>query len=209
MSLRDSEQATHQYSSMERGPHSLHECRNAEEFCLRFEEATGSSVGPLGMGSSGSDVDLIVLVDSKTGLVNGGDHIANNAQQLEFSSESNLHLAGVFLTMHAGILVDLHVAITPAIHDIYSRLRRRGPELSETEIRTLGRLSTGWLLWQSEGYLHFEGFGAGGLLLHQALRGRSAREVQSDEGAQLPGSPTCAAARTIEYRGGLSCVLCE
>lgn len=174
MRVQEQEAAVRQYSSMDRAPHSLHECRNAEEFCARFEATTGRTVQdvvgqvvassvpkavfvvgslPLGMGASGSDVDLIVLVDSKTALVNGEGHIANNAQQLEFSSESNLLLAGIFLSTNEGVLVDLHVAVTPVIHGIYKRLRRRGPELSETEIRTLGRLNTGWLLWETDGYL--------------------------------------------------------
>lgn len=166
--------AVREYSSMERAPHSLHESRTPEEFCARFAAATGRSIRQvvdpvvqssqpqavfavgslaLGMGSSGSDVDLIVLVDGKSALVEGQHHIANSAQELEFSSASDLLLAGIFLSVHAGILVDLHVAITPAIHRIYSRLRRRGPELNETEIRTLGRLSSGWLLYQSDGYV--------------------------------------------------------
>jgi hypothetical protein len=174
MNQPDPEPVAHQYTSMDRGSHSLHECRSAEEFAVRFEASTGHSVGqvvdevvssmapkavfavgslPLGMGTSGSDVDLIVLVDDKTALANGGSQVANKAQRLQFSSDSDSLLAGIFLTMHAGILVDLHVAVTPAIRGVYSRLRRRGPELSETEIRTLGRISTGWLLWQSDGYL--------------------------------------------------------
>ena len=165
---------THQYTNMNRGPHSLHLCRTPEEFCRRLKSLTGRSaeelaaqvvasdapgaifaVGslPLGMGSSGSDVDLIVLVDSETALLNGDDRIANNTQQLEFYNEGESLLAGTFLSMNEGIVVDLEVALTPAIHNVYRRLRRRGPELSETEIRILGRLSSGWLLWQSEGYL--------------------------------------------------------
>jgi len=64
---------------------------------------------------------------------------------------------GTFLQLHAGILVDVQVALTPAIRDVYSRLRRRGPELSETEVRILGRLRAGWSLWESEGYLERSG----------------------------------------------------
>ena len=62
-------------------------------------------------------------------------------------------LAGTFLHLHAGVLVDVQVALTPAIRSVYSRLRRRSPELSDTEVRILGRLRAGWLLWETEGYL--------------------------------------------------------
>jgi hypothetical protein len=159
---------------MDRGPHTLHQCHTPEEFTLRLEALTGRSIRqltdqvvaaeapkaifvvgslPLGMGASGSDVDLIVMVDSKAALLNGDGRVANDTRQLEFYNESESLLAGIFLNMNAGILIDLQVALTPTIHAVYSRLRRRGPELSETEIRILGRLSTGWLLWESEGYL--------------------------------------------------------
>ena len=174
MSSGNAEPVARQYTSMDRGTHSLHESRGPQDFCQRFEVATGRSVQqvvdkvisstapravfvagslPLGMATSGSDVDLIVLVDSNAVLVNGESHIANNAQQLEFHNQNDALLAGIFLSMNEGVLVDLHVALTPTIHGIYRRLRGRGPELNETEIRTLGRINTGWLLWQSEGYL--------------------------------------------------------
>jgi hypothetical protein len=108
---------------------------------------------PLGMATSGSDVDLIALVDSKATLVKGEEHIANNARRLEFHNQNDSLLAGVFLSMHKGVLVDLQIALTPTIHAIHQRLRDRGPELGETEIRTLGRINTGWLLWETPGYL--------------------------------------------------------
>jgi hypothetical protein len=165
---------TRRYTTMDRGSHSLHESLDAADLSARFEASTAISIKevvdavvsseapraifavgslPLGMGSSGSDIDLIVLVDSRDALRDAASAVANNPEQLTFASDSDPLLAGVFLNMFEGVLVDLHVAIAPAIHDIYARLRRRGPDLSETEVRTLGRLSTGWLLGQSEGYL--------------------------------------------------------
>jgi hypothetical protein len=163
-----------EYSVDERAPHALHLCRTVEEFRLQFESTTGCPVQdvandvvspaapkaiflvgslPLGMATSGSDVDIVVLIDDRAELVNRERSIVNTEQQLEFSNESDPLLAGMFLTLKAGILIDLQVAITPTIHRVQGRLRRRGPELSDSEIRTLGRLGTGWLLWQSEGYL--------------------------------------------------------
>jgi hypothetical protein len=174
MNLLNTEIPQSEYSVVYPALHTLHECGSVDEFCQRFEAATGRSaqhvadhvvepsapkaiflVGslPLGMATSGSDVDLIVLVDSKTALLNREGNSANSEQHLEFSTDNDVLQAGMFVTLFEGILVDLQVAITPAIHRIQSRLRRRGPELSEGEVRTLGRLSTGWLLWQSAGYL--------------------------------------------------------
>jgi hypothetical protein len=159
---------------MDRAPNSLHESMDADGFLASFHATTGRTieevvdqfVSPhapkavfavgsltLGMGSSGSDVDLIVLVDDRSALVNDGETIANSARELQFNSADRALLAGIFLSMHAGVLVDLHVALTPEIHRIYERLRHRGPELSETEIRTLGRLSSGWPLHATSGYL--------------------------------------------------------
>jgi hypothetical protein len=176
-----------EYTVNERLPHALHECRNVDEFCLRFEDLTACPVSsianditppelpkaiflvgslPLGMATSDSDIDMIVLVDSKAALLNQQRSIANSDQHLEFFNEGDSLLAGMFLTMKAGILMDLQVAITPAIHQIQNRLRRRGPELSENEIRILGRLGTGWLLWQSEDYL-----GRNGVILNDPALG--------------------------------------
>lgn len=164
----------HEYNVTTPALHSLHECRTIEEFRPRFEAATGCSMGriadhvvrasapkaiflvgslSLGMGTSGSDVDLIVLVDDKSTVVGSEARVANSDQRLEFSNDSDPLLAGNFLALKNGILLEVQVAITPAIHAVYRRLHRRGPDLNETEIRTLGRLSTGWLLWETDDYL--------------------------------------------------------
>jgi Nucleotidyltransferase domain len=174
MSSQGPEPATRSYTAMDRAPHTLHECRDAQEFRLRFESATGSSVEqaidpivaagtpkavfltgslPLGMATSGSDVDLVVLVDERATVRALEGVSTNNERRLIFSNESDPLRAGEFLSVINGILVDMAVIITPSIASIYHRLRSRGPELSESEILTLGRLRTGWLLWQSDGYL--------------------------------------------------------
>lgn len=163
---------TQTYSAMNRAPHTLYESRSSEDFVRRFEAATGCTVQQiietmidptapravilvgsiaLGMAASASDVDLIVLVDDRSALVRGDTHRANSAQELEFSSPSDA-IAATYLTMREGIVVETSVAIAPAIEQIYTRLRGRGQELSETEIRVLGRLTAGWLLSQTDGY---------------------------------------------------------
>jgi hypothetical protein len=166
------------YSIVVPALHTLHECRTVEQFRPRFEVATGCSIGQmtdhfvaasapkaiflvgslaLGMGTSGSDIDLIVLVDGRMALIRDDQRIANSDQQMEFSNDADMLLASTSMTLKKGILVEVQVALTAAIHGVYRRLRRRGPELNEVEIRTLGRLSTGWLLWETEAYLEKSG----------------------------------------------------
>jgi hypothetical protein len=168
------ETSTPQYNVLDPAPHTLYECQTAEEFRLRFEATTGRGVEqvtegliksaapravfvagsiPLGMATRGSDVDMIVLVDSKEAMASVQDSAVNDSQRASFFNETDALIAATFMQLHEGILVEVQVALTPAIRSIYTRLRRRSPELSETEVRILGRLRTGWPLWQTEGYL--------------------------------------------------------
>jgi hypothetical protein len=169
-----SKTAQSQYNILDPAPHTLYKCHGAAEFRMCLEGATGRSlqelmddlidpevpralysVGsiPLGMGTRGSDVDLILLVDGKEALANQRALIVNDSQRAVFVNETDPLIIGNFLRLHQGILVEVQVAITSAIRAVYDRLRRRSPELSETEIRTLGRLRKGWLLWETENYL--------------------------------------------------------
>jgi hypothetical protein len=162
------------FNVLDPAPHTLYECRTAGEFRTRFEATTGRRVQqitadllergtphalfgvgsiPLGMGTRGSDVDLIVLVDSKEAVSNGTESTVNDSQRASFVNETDALVAATFMQLQEGVLVEVQVALTPAIRSIYARLRRRSPELSETEIRILGRIRTGWLLWETEGYL--------------------------------------------------------
>lgn len=174
MSSPNQETSRPQYNVLDPAPHTLYECRTAEEFRARFEGITGRRVQqviegliksatpqaifvagsiPLGMGTRGSDVDMIVLVDSKEALANAQEATVNDSQRASFFNETDALIAATFMQLHEGILVEVQVALTPAIRSVYARLRRRSPELSETEVRILGRLRTGWLLWETEGYL--------------------------------------------------------
>lgn len=167
------------YSVVEPAPHSLYECSSGEEFGRRFEALTGLAVRnvadtliaptapraiflvgslPLGMATAGSDIDFVALVDSQSALharEDGG--IANNDQSFAFSNESNALIVGTIVTMLSGLAVEVQAAVVPTISRVQRRLRTRGPWLSESEVQTLGRLSTGWLLWETEGYLERSG----------------------------------------------------
>ena len=166
------------FTVSEPAAHRLHECLSAQEFLAQFEATTARSLGsisgqviadeapravflvgslPLGIGSSTSDIDLLVLVDDRS-VVRRSEGLASNTdQRLEFTNDADTLLAGMFVSLQQGILIDLQVAVTPTVSAIYQRLRRRGPELNEVETRTLGRLSTGWLLWQTPDYLERHG----------------------------------------------------
>ena len=178
MDMRAPETIQIPYNVVAAAQHGLHECRSVDEFRMLFSAATGCAVRsiadhvvqatapkaiflvgslPLGMGTSGSDVDVIVLVDDKSALLAREQLTPNSDQALEFANDGDMLLAGISLSLKDGIPVEVQVALTPAIAAVYRRLRRRGPELNETEIRTLGRLSTGWLIWQSERYIQDSG----------------------------------------------------
>src|SRR5579871_862199 len=167
------QRSANEYTVLDPAEHDLHTCRDVEEFNRSFQAHCGCPIAeiadeivregspraifltgslPLGMATRGSDIDLFVLVDALDCIRDGSELRANSSQLLEFSSGDAL-LGGMFVTLKNGILIDLQVIVTPAIRAVYERLRRRGPELSDIEIRTLGRLGTGWLLWQSERYL--------------------------------------------------------
>jgi hypothetical protein len=175
MSALNQTQETPRYSVFEPAEHSLHECRGIEEFLPRFEAITGCParnvadglvattvpkaiflVGSLtlGMATAGSDVDFIVMVGSSSDLlVQSGGGIVNSDQRFAFINESDVLMAGAFLTLMNGLAVEVRVAIAPNINRIQARLRGRGPELNENEIMTLSRLSKGWLVSESPGFL--------------------------------------------------------
>jgi len=178
MQIQDTGSKTRNFSVLAPAAHALHESAGAEDFSGRFEAFTGQSVGfvvgrivrpdapravfltgsiPLGMGTHGSDVDLLVLIDDKRALVGGGSAIANTDQELAFSNDSDSLRAGLFLKVLNGVTVEVAAVVTPGIARIQRRLRSRGPELTEGEIMTLGRLGTGWLLLQTDDYLQRAG----------------------------------------------------
>jgi hypothetical protein len=108
---------------------------------------------PLGMATHGSDIDLIILLDSRDALLEKNAASRNTNQCLAFSNESEPLRAELFITVMRGVTVEVAIALAPAVKQVYHRLRSKGPELSENEMMTLGRLSTGWLLTQTSGYL--------------------------------------------------------
>jgi hypothetical protein len=170
----DSNSVHRDYDLGSPGVHSLHECRSADEFNLKFAATVGFTpeqianmyvvadapraiflVGsiPLGMATSGSDVDFIVMVDGGDSLQADSLRIHNNDQQVAFAGAGDSLVRASFLRMINGVTVEVQVALAPRIRATLKRLRNKGPQLSEREIMTLSRLGTGWLLVQSGDYV--------------------------------------------------------
>lgn len=104
---------------------------------------------PLGMATGGSDVDLILLVDSRAVILNNETgNIREGASDL---------LVKHFWFFVGGVDIDVMMVITPTINSIYECLRGKNPWLGESEIMILSRLGAGWLLWQSDQYLERNG----------------------------------------------------
>lgn len=172
MSLSNPEPMTSRCNLNALPPHTLYQCRSAQEFCTQFDVQTRCAVQhvadslivpeaeraiflvgslPLGMATDTSDIDFIVLVDNREALSNSFS--ANSNMHLSFSNANDLLVAGEFVTMINGVALDVHIVVTSTVKQIYARLQCPRPMLSENEIKTLSRLSTGWLLWQSDRYL--------------------------------------------------------
>ena len=171
--------AVERFSIVNPAPHALHECQTAADFSAGFSELTGFDVRhvadhvlnpsaaraiflvgsiPLGLGTSASDLDFIVLIEHRAQLVGQGvGESINTDQKLSFRNEGDSLLGGDFITVVRGVQIDITVALVPALNAVHARLRSKGPELSENEIRTLSRIATGWCLWQNEGYLQRRG----------------------------------------------------
>jgi len=156
------------------GEHSFHRCESVEDFRAQYESTLGVPAWqvadaviapevpkaifltgsiPLGMATSGSDVDFIVLIDDRSALHLAGERETNTQQRIAFSNEANPLIAGSMVSSIRGVAVEIQVAVVPAIQAVFKRLRSKGPELAESEIMTLGRLATGWQVHQTPGYL--------------------------------------------------------
>ncbi len=63
-----------------------------------------------GMATTASDVDFILLVDSKNALLSHAAAAASTEQRLIFSNDSNALVAASFITLTEGIAVEVQVA---------------------------------------------------------------------------------------------------
>jgi len=150
--------------------HGLHTCRTPDAFLARFEFELGTSLPsfvdhfidrnrlagvvlggsiPLGLGTSSSDVDLIVMVDSgepiemptvdpRHGVVFSG----------AFAGTARLDV-GEVIVMRDGVEVDVHCVSGPRVVQTAAQVRDGSISLTEHEIGVLSRIKTGWVLDRS------------------------------------------------------------
>jgi hypothetical protein len=172
----DTEQRSgdHEWNFINKPDHALHRCRTAEEFNRELLELLGSTprdiaskvvvgdapmaiflVGsiPLAQGTSGSDIDMIVVVDSPSLEQTEARREGNTDRSLAFYRHSSSVIQGNFVFVEKGVEFDVCVVVLPRLEEVYQRLQRKGPELDDREIMVLSRLKTGWLLHNTPGYL--------------------------------------------------------
>lgn len=169
-----------QYTFTEKALHDIHTSKNVEQFCARFEMETkchptnlvdnilrpdqpraifvAGSI-PMGMATSISDIDFIVFVDSQDALLPGATSKKNSDSALTFSNDGDPLSVGHFIHLINGIEVDINIVLASKIEAITQRLKLPGPELSDGEVLTIGRLKKAWLISKSDGFLdHWDDF---------------------------------------------------
>jgi hypothetical protein len=161
------------YTFAQKPQHNIHKSATVAEFRSWFERETNCSTAslvdglvrpefghaifvagslPMGLATGISDIDFIVLVASSDALLRGAASKTNNASALAFSNESDPLSVGHFIHLINGVEADINIVLVPKLEGIYQRLRLPGPELTDGEIVTLGRLQKAWLLHKTEGF---------------------------------------------------------
>lgn len=163
-----------QYTFAQKASHDIHASRTVEQFCARFELETkchpanlvdnilrpdrrraifvaGSM--PMGLATSISDIDFIVVVDSQDAIIPGAASTRNSDSALAFSNDADPLSIGHFIHLINGIEVDINIVLMSRIEAIAHRLKLPGPELSDAEVLTLGRLKKAWLVSKSDGFM--------------------------------------------------------
>lgn len=152
-------------------PHSLHNCNGPSDFLSAFEAETGMSLDgfidrladresvnvvilagsiPLGVATSVSDLDLIVLLESPNSRPLPS---ARTFPEIVFAAEgqvgSMLEARQVVAVLN-GVEVDVHFLSAPAVVALAKRIARAGVLLTPNEICFMSRIKTGWVLAQNE-----------------------------------------------------------
>jgi Nucleotidyltransferase domain len=148
--------------------HSLHTSLNTEDFLRKFEiecgctlhscvsamvsmdQLSGVVLGgsiPLGIGTSASDVDVLVLVDSHRALISDSPNCsaAGLFSGTFIGDSSELAITNVVSLLN-GVEVDFTFMLAPRVLAIHERLERGSLSLTVHQIRLLSRIKTGWLL---------------------------------------------------------------
>lgn len=149
--------------------HAFHLCPTAEAFLDQFERAAGRPLSafvgrfavsdrvaacvlvgsiPLGIGSSASDVDVLVLIDGADALRDQPRGLDDD-EDVVFSGRSDdtsALVAAEVIAMIGGVEVDFEFIVGDRVREAARRVTRSRVALAGQEIRILSRLKTGWIL---------------------------------------------------------------
>jgi hypothetical protein len=160
-------------------PHTLHSSKGPVDFLLAFESETGLSLHsfierfvdskdvsavilagsiPLGLATSASDLDLIVLLQSEN---NRPMPSASTHPEVIYAAErqggSTTLEARQVVAMLNGVEVDAHFLSAQVVADLSKRIARAGVLLTSNETCFMSRIKTGWVLTQTEGFSGYVG----------------------------------------------------
>lgn len=148
-------------------PHELFRCMDPKAFARDFSEATGEDVGavarrasginaitgvvlggsiPLGIGTSVSDVDLLVLTDPQIALELPPSGTGGVLHAGEFSTVRKGLVRGEVVMLCAGIEVNCQLLSQTALADAAAQLEKGRISQTPHEFGHLSRLRTGWVL---------------------------------------------------------------
>lgn len=157
-------------------PHSLHTCKDERGFLESFRDQAGETIEdviarfavadlvagcvlggsiPLGVATSVSDVDLIVVVDDGSALRRrtAGDPSAVEVSG-EFIEDADTLMVAETVAIAGGIELNLQFVVMSRLQELTRRLARSGVWVSLAGQATiLGRLKTGWLLLSSDRFV--------------------------------------------------------
>jgi hypothetical protein len=159
--------------SVRRG-HSLYLSKDSADFSRRFEDEFSQSVHdfvstllhpgqefvafavgsiPLGVGSSASDIDLYVVLESRDAIVEEQVGSRNSNSSAAFVAWNRALISLELVRIVAGVEVNVAFILRAGWEELVRHLAGKGPELNEREIAILSRLRTGWPLSWAEEYL--------------------------------------------------------
>lgn len=156
-----------------RGHHSLHTCRNKDDFLAGFQKTCGCQIVavisqfvplefvsgavlvgsiPLGIGTEMSDIDIIVLLASAD-QVDWIEDATRGPAEIVFAGKAageGGHLAvGEAVVLLNGVEVNLQFVLGPRVKETSDRLAVGRISLTQADVMVLSRLRTGWLLIRS------------------------------------------------------------
>lgn len=144
----------------------LHQARDAQGFLAAFEQATGRSVRafladfaapggtvavalggsiPLGIATEASDVDLLVLLESKEALLEPPPGAPRAAFAGTFATPEELAV-GTAVIRQPGVEIDVQFLLAPRLAQLMAMSKTSRIALTFQQRQLVARLRKGWLL---------------------------------------------------------------